>query len=844
MSSTVTIHIAPMSFRVKVETDGRLSGTGVYINTYCRKFVSYEYNHIHKKYIASSIFRYYNKKTKEIYLPIYDLQDFKRFLMENGVSYIDKPIKLSDGKPVDVTVHSWFKPKSEAQAKAIEYLTTAKTPLRGLNVQTGGGKGNLLSERIKVPGGRIKMGDIKVGTTITAWDGTPTKVNGVYPLGLRDSYKITFGDGRATVVTDDHLWKCFYTNTTAKRQWDVRSTSQMKTILGYANNRLYIPLVIPEDGPTKDFPLDPYLLGYLIGNGSISKHSIGFDTIDSFVVEEFNRLLPKDSTTIFRRRTHWSIKSKSKCTRSSVVNTLSDLKLLGCRSWEKFIPEEYLHGSREQRESLMQGLMDSDGYIDTKSTCSYTSVSKKLADGVVYLVRSLGGMAHITEKRKYYTYKGKKLLGRLAYQVNIRPKEPSKLVRTPRKACRANDDTQYTKGLKLKVTSIEPDGKAEMQCISIDHPDKLYVTDDFIVTHNTAAFIKSAADLGVRTLIRVGGMVEQWAAAIKEYTKCTDDDIYIVQGMASVDKLLRGIDKKFKPKFIVASLRTLQGYAEDKENWSKFPDFDDFLNICKIGLVCIDEAHLNFHANFIMDLRWNSPITVPLTATFKVADPKIKEIFDLHYPQEIRFGSGVYKKYVEIRAVRYNGASPFGLPKSMFKNNKGYSQIKFEAWLLDKGRGHLSAFTKNCILPLVWSYYENRREDDERMLMLCTTRAMCDYYADVFKKEFPDRKIGIYVSGSPDEMLSTCDIILSTPGSAGTGRDIKRLKFCLNTISLRSEPTNEQILGRRRELPYSSVAPVFAYTYWGCIPSHLDHAQKREFLFMPLAKEFIQSEVF
>lgn len=764
MSSTVTIHIAPMSFRVKVETDGRLSGTGVYINTYCRKFVSYEYNHIHKKYIASSIFRYYNKKTKEIYLPIYDLQDFKRFLMENGVSYIDKPIKLSDGKPVNITVHSGFKPKSEAQAKAIEYLTTAKTPLRGLNVQTGGGKSLSVSADIKVPGGWTKMGDISVGDTVTAWDGTPSTVTGVFPQGILDQYKVSFVDGRTTHASSDHLWKVYLTSSTSvKPEWTVTNTEAIMTHIGN-NGKAAIPLVLPEKSPDID----------------LTDHGESFDYAGRIAIDTATSL-----------------------------------------------PDIYLKGSEKQTESLIQAIMDHSGEQEEDGSHSVTTTSFALAHQIVYLIRSLGGIATLTTQDDK------------SYKIGVVVKNPKRLFRKNKhKAGTVNFD------LKLDIASIEPDGKAEMQCISIDHPDKLYVTDDFIVTHNTAAFIKSAADLGVRTLIRVGGMVEQWAAAIKEYTKCTDDDIYIVQGMASVDKLLRGIDKKFKPKFIVASLRTLQGYAEDKENWSKFPDFDDFLNICKIGLVCIDEAHLNFHANYIMDLRWNSPITVPLTATFKVADPKIKEIFDLHYPQEIRFGSGVYKKYVEIRAIRYNGASPFGLPKSMFKNNKGYSQIKFEAWLLDKGRGHLSAFTKNCILPLVWSYYENRREDDERMLMLCTTRAMCDYYADIFKKEFPHRKIGIYVSGSPDEMLSTCDIILSTPGSAGTGRDIKRLRFCLNTISLRSEPTNEQILGRLRELSYSSVAPVFAYTYWGCIPSHLDHAQKREFLFMPLAKEFIQSEVF
>jgi hypothetical protein len=130
--------------------------------------------------------------------------------------------------------------------------------------------------------------------------------------------------------------------------------------------------------------------------------------------------------------------------------------------------------------------MDTDGTVDTKGSCSFCTTSKVLAEDVRYIVRSLGGMASIgVKKEPKYTYKGEKRIGHCAYIVHIRFKVPSSLFTLTRKKLRAGDMNQYSATLKCRIESVEYVGEEETQCILIDHPDHLYITDDFIVTHNT-----------------------------------------------------------------------------------------------------------------------------------------------------------------------------------------------------------------------------------------------------------------------------------------------------------------------------------------------------------------------
>ena len=87
------------------------------------------------------------------------------------------------------------------------------------------------------------MGDIKLGDVITAWDGTPTTVTGVYPQGELPAYRVTMWDGRYVDVCGEHLWKCFAIDNQPHKRWGVRTTLEMLRFISRTNPRVYLPRI-------------------------------------------------------------------------------------------------------------------------------------------------------------------------------------------------------------------------------------------------------------------------------------------------------------------------------------------------------------------------------------------------------------------------------------------------------------------------------------------------------------------------------------------------------------------------------------------------------------------------
>ena len=161
---------------------------------------------------------------------------------------------------------------------------------------------------------------------------------------------------------------------------------------------------------------------------------------------------------------------------------LDELNLLNRRSYDKFIPDIYKFNSPEIRLKILQGLIDTDGFIDNTS-------SKQLAKDVQFIVQSLGGTAKIIERMPKYIYNGVKKEGRVNYRVYI--SEPSNIkFYTSEKHLNKIPKTKQCKNPYRIIKSINYIGKEECQCIKVDNPTELYLTDEFIVTHNTTFAIQ------------------------------------------------------------------------------------------------------------------------------------------------------------------------------------------------------------------------------------------------------------------------------------------------------------------------------------------------------------------
>lgn len=348
------------------------------------------------------------------------------------------------------------------------------------------GKAQPLSELILTPNGYIKMKDVEIGSIVSIPNGLNANVIGIYPQGVQEVYKITFSDGTFAYSTLDHLW-------TLHDRSGKQFTSSLEDIVNsHISNKTYLKYRLPDIGciefNKQNLELDPYLIGCLIGDGSISNSSIKISSADESIIENLSHILsnigyyvthlPNTYDYMISRRTYSQQQS------AILHDSLRTLGLFGTVSNSKFIPTKYLNGSVDQRISLFQGLFDTDGHVGNGGTMSFTTVSRQLSDDFTYLARSLGMRVVTTSRYPTYSYNGELHTGQLAYtsflmfgsfvfNISTLPRKQDRV-----KNIRSNYSYRYIK-------SVEFDRTEECQCIMIDSQDHLYITSNFIPTHNT-----------------------------------------------------------------------------------------------------------------------------------------------------------------------------------------------------------------------------------------------------------------------------------------------------------------------------------------------------------------------
>lgn len=413
---------------------------------------------------------------------------------------------------------------NEKQAVIMEAAMDKGTKIVMIDGLWGSGKAQPLTAKILTPVGWRGMGDIKVGDEVFAADGKPCKVLGVFPQGEKEIYEVTFSDGSKTECCGEHLW---LTQTEAERNRHkrarnggnpiytkiplppkVRSTDEIaKTVRlkrGHLNHS--IPLVKPIEFPQKEHLISPYILGVLLGDGCLL-HKTSFTVTDREIVDRVKSEIPpsvivNEVIENFEYSIVRSDRGKGVYCPNPVTTEIKRLGLYGHHSYEKFIPDEYLFDSVENRIAMLRGLMDTDGTTDEHHS-SLCTTSPYLADQVTFLVRSLGGTSVTNERYNTFTYKGEKKTGRLSYKVTVKLPNEISPFHLSRKRDRLKKSVKYHP--IRYFSSIKPIGKKQAQCIMIDHPSHLYVTDDCIVTHNT--YLAVLASLQLMNEKRVSSLV-------------------------------------------------------------------------------------------------------------------------------------------------------------------------------------------------------------------------------------------------------------------------------------------------------------------------------------------------
>lgn len=370
----------------------------------------------------------------------------------------------------------------------------------------GSGKAQPINTIIPTPNGNVELGKIQVGDYVFDREGKPTKVLGVYPQGLKKKYKIVLSDKRETICAGDHLWS-YYTsrgNLVSKTTEEILN-SGLKNSSGF---KYKIPINKPVQYSTKEYDIDPYLIGAFLGDGCCKAKylTISSETeeIPNLIGEIINATPIKNSETNYNWTFEWNDKTKTikwiggngaECsTERKKPKTLDYFekyeKYLMQYAYEKDIPPEYKYGDVEQRLNLIQGLMDTDGSINSSDNHRYnmrfTSTSLKLVKSLQEILFSLGysSTIYLDEREKKYT-------NNICYNlsINIPNEEKYKFFRLKRKKDIALEAQKYKKRKdysKVSIVDIIPlKEMTEMVCIYVDNSEHLYLTNDYIVTHNT-----------------------------------------------------------------------------------------------------------------------------------------------------------------------------------------------------------------------------------------------------------------------------------------------------------------------------------------------------------------------
>lgn len=356
----------------------------------------------------------------------------------------------------------------------------------------GLGKGQPYGSKVLTPSGWCNIENLKVGDYVISSDGNKHAVKGVYPKQEIATYRFFYSDGTQCVFDKDHLHIVRTNNDKMRKsgQFRVMSTTEIleKGNLHYGshNSRTYeIPVVKPVNFESDaNLYVNPYVIGCLIGDGYL-KGNINITNDDEEVIERFKTKL-NDGVELRKDRLkpydYTLITGSTGNKRHEFREFINEIGLLNTTSGEKFIPDIYLYSGIENRIELLRGLMDTDGYVSEDSCCQYYTISPKLRDDFVLLVQSLGGIATVTEKDGKYKKDGVAIHCNTCYTITIRIPNINPFY-LKRKAERwRNSTNQFGRW----IDDIQFEKEQKTVCISVDSPDSSYVTENFIVTHNTA----------------------------------------------------------------------------------------------------------------------------------------------------------------------------------------------------------------------------------------------------------------------------------------------------------------------------------------------------------------------
>lgn len=345
------------------------------------------------------------------------------------------------------------------------------------------GKALAIDEPVWTTRGWVAHGDLRVGDEVFAPDGTPTAVVQTHPVEELPTFRCSTDHGHSSVrASGAHLW---WVRLNGRMNYTVETTAFLAERGGKAPR---LPAQEPLQGPELALPMDPWMLGYWLGNGTRTHGLVTGHIEDRSYVE--GRMMAlygevREPTSVERRRADGG---SAFAAASSALT--ADLRATGVLL-RKHVPELYLRASEHQRLELLRGMVDSDGYVAPDGQVEITFMDAELMDGLVQLLRTLGIRAHGPTIRRA-TLNG--IDAGEAQRVTFYHQHAAG---SPRRAARLEAAAASKLGGREPVgrhLRVEPTGLVEpVSCITVDRPDGAYLAGrGLIPTHNSRRLLRFA----------------------------------------------------------------------------------------------------------------------------------------------------------------------------------------------------------------------------------------------------------------------------------------------------------------------------------------------------------------
>lgn len=341
--------------------------------------------------------------------------------------------------------------------------------------------------------------------------------------------------------------------------------------------------------------------------------------------------------------------------------------------------------------------------------------------------------------------------------------------------------------------------------------------------------------IGVRTLITVQPRyITTWMTALGETLKLKAEDVLLWE--FDLGKLPGALEKgNLDPKVIIVPMTRIDVYFRHEKKDPNVPTLDKVLEQLECGLRIIDEGHEAIHQICMSLMYGNYPKLLLLSATLTADDPFINKIYKIMFPIDIRLKEPEPENYIDIVAFSYDiNPRKYNLKTQQFGS---YNDLTWEQSIL--GNKAVTRFYFEVAKKAFEDYYLDVQEEGTKCLFFFSRVNTCAVMLSMFQEEYPGGDFATF-TGDDTKVKETKnkylehEIVITTPGSCGTGKDIPGLVTVISFHMVSSTQRNKQMIGRLRDIRKKfggKITPRFVFPMCISQPKHREYFKKREVAF-------------